>query len=279
MSAQSEAVAQHEASILAGGEPSNQRMESLEARIHYKFCNPLLLAEALTHPSLAYETQGPHFDNQRLEFLGDAVLQLVLTRELFIAFPDLDEGTMTKLRSQLVSRPALQKYALRIDLGAYLLMGKGEAASGGRERASTLADAVEALVGAMYLDGDLGAASKFVLSLCEPELQQMDVDPDQLNPKGQLQELLQAASSGNPNYTIVSQDGPDHCKVFVSEVQWRGQLLGRGTGQSKRLAEAAAAKDALSAPFVVAIREALAQQKDTRRPASLVKAGEQLVQK
>ena len=100
-------------------------MEALEARISYTFRNPRLLAEALTHPSLAYETQGPHFDNQRLEFLGDAVLQLILTRKIFLLFPQLDEGRLTKLRSQLVSRTALERYALRIDLGAYLLMGKG----------------------------------------------------------------------------------------------------------------------------------------------------------
>ena len=229
-------------------------MESLEDRINYKFGNPLLLAEALTHPSLAYETQGPHFDNQRLEFLGDAVIQLILTRELFLSFPDLDEGTLTKLRSQLVSRPALQRYAQRIDLGNYLLMGKGEAASGGRTRASTLSDALEALVGAIYLDSDLAAATKFLLLLCDSELRQMDVNPDELNPKGQLQEILQGSGAGGPTYSIVAEEGPDHAKTFLAKVEWQGQILAIGEGNSKKQAETAAAKLALEATAVASAK-------------------------
>ncbi len=225
-------------------------MEPLEVRIKLKFNNPLLLAEALTHPSLSYETQGPHFDNQRLEFLGDAVLQLILTRELFTSFTNLDEGTLTKLRSQLVSRPALQKYALRLNLGAYLLMGKGEASSGGRERPSTLADALEALIGAIYLDRDLEAATCFVLNLCRPELDALDLDQDHLNPKGRLQEILQASGAPSPVYELVHQRGPDHCKEFVSRVIWQGQSLGSGQGTSKKLAETAAARQALHNPLV-----------------------------
>jgi ribonuclease-3 len=227
----------------------------LEAVIGYRFANPLLLNEALTHPSVSYEAQAPHADNQRLEFLGDAVIQLILTRELFIGFPDLSEGVLTKLRSQLVSRTALQRCALRINLGAYLKMGKGEAASGGRDRPSTLADALEALIGAIYLDSDLPRATDFMLELCENELRQMDVDPDQLNPKGQLQELLQTSAALSPTYTIVSQEGPDHCKVFEAAVHWQGRLLGRGLGQSKKQAEAEAASDALHHPEVTALRD------------------------
>jgi ribonuclease III len=236
--------------------PNNDlpRMESLESRIGYKFTNPLLLAEALTHPSLAYETQGPHFDNQRLEFLGDAVLQLILTRELFLTFHQLDEGTLTKLRSTLVSKPALCRYAQHIELGTYLLMGKGEAASGGRERASTLADALEALIGAIYLDEGLSAATSFVLRQCEGELRSLNTDPDLLNPKGQLQELLQSVGHASPIYRIVSQNGPDHCKSFVASVEWRGQALAEGMGHSKKLAESDAAKLALDHPLVVGFR-------------------------
>ena len=118
-------------------------MDSIEIRLGYKFRNPLLLAEALTHPSLAYESQKAHFDNQRLEFLGDAVLQLALTEHLFRSFPDVTEGRMTKLRAQLVSRNALAQFAVSLRLGNYILLGKGEEASGGRKRASTLADAFE----------------------------------------------------------------------------------------------------------------------------------------
>lgn len=225
-------------------------MEPLEDRIKIKFNNPLLLAEALTHPSLSYETQGQHFDNQRLEFLGDAVLQLILTRELFTSFPTLDEGTLTKLRSQLVSRTALQKYAMRLDLGSYLLMGRGEAASGGRERASTLSDAFEALIGAIYLDQGLETTTKFVLELCRPELDELDLDQDNLNPKGRLQEILQASGLPSPVYELLQQRGPDHCKEFVSRVIWQGMPLGSGQGTSKKLAETAAARQALHNPLV-----------------------------
>lgn len=226
-------------------------MEALEARIHYTFRNPRLLAEALTHPSLAYETQGPHFDNQRLEFLGDAVLQLILTRKIFLLFPRLDEGSMTKLRSQLVSRIALQRYAQRIGLGAYLLMGKGEASSGGRERPSTLADAVEALVGAIYIDSGLDEATAVVLRLCHEEIASLDLDQEHLNPKGRLQEILQSTGAPSPTYEMLDERGPDHRKEFVSRVFWQGEPLGVGQGSSKKLAETAAAREALSHPTVV----------------------------
>ena len=228
-------------------------MEALEARIQYTFKNPRLLAEALTHPSLAYETQGPHFDNQRLEFLGDAVLQLILTRQIFLLFPGLDEGRLTKLRSQLVSRTALQRYAHRIGLGAYLLMGKGEAASGGRDRPSTLADAVEALVGAIYLDSDLEAASRVVLNLCREEIVTVDLDHAHLNPKGRLQEILQATGAPSPTYELLDERGPDHRKEFVSKVFWQGETLGVGSGTSKKLAETAAAREALTHPVVASL--------------------------
>jgi ribonuclease-3 len=233
---------------------SGDGAEALERQINYRFSNPRLLFEALTHPSLAYETQGPHFDNQRLEFLGDAVLQLVLTRELFLALPDLDEGTLTKLRSQMVSRPALQKCAERLGLGTYILMGKGEEASGGRTRPSSLADALEALIGAIYLDSGLNEAATFILSVCAPELVQMDLHPDQLNPKGQLQEIIQSAGSSNPVYSIISQEGPDHCKIFVAKVEWNSHLLATGMGPSKKQAETAAAREALLHPLVAVLK-------------------------
>ena len=225
-------------------------MESLEQRTGYKFRNSLLLAEALTHPSLAYETQRPHFDNQRLEFLGDAVLQLVLTDQLFHQFPEFNEGKLTKLRSRLVSRKALERTAKSIHLGDYLLMGKGEEASGGRDRPSTLADALESLIGAVYLDSGLSSARAFVLRLCAGPIQEIVDDPDEINPKGQLQELLQADSTISPHYHIISQKGPDHCKTFQAQVIWRGQVLGSGSGNSKKLAETAAARDALRGPVI-----------------------------
>ncbi len=225
---------------------------SLEEQFGYTFQNPLLLAEALTHPSLAYETHRAHFDNQRLEFLGDAVLQLVFTHELFRTFIDYNEGNLTKLRARLVSRTALAVYARARGLGAHLLMGRGEEASGGRDRSSTLSDAFEALLGAIYLDGGLEAARSVILRLCATELARITAEPKEVNPKGQLQEMLQALSASSPHYTIIASEGPDHQKRFVARVDWKGCTLGTGSGLSKKLAETAAAEAALASDQVKA---------------------------
>jgi len=220
-------------------------MNPLEQRIGHKFRNSLLLAEALTHPSLGHETQRHHFDNQRLEFLGDAVLQLIFTEHLFRLFPYFSEGQLTKLRSRLVSREGLKVHAMSIGLGTYLMMGRGEEASGGRQRASILADAFEALVGAMYLDSSLEVVRRFVLDEAQEDIQRLALQPLEVNPKGQLQEILQAISPKSPTYEIVSQAGPEHQKVFVARVFWEGRQLGLGEGPSKKQAETAAALDAL----------------------------------
>jgi ribonuclease-3 len=217
----------------------------LEKRIGYKFRNPLLLAEALTHPSLGHETQRHHFDNQRLEFLGDAVLQLVITEQLFTQFGKEAEGLLTKLRSRLVSRDALHAHAAALGLGAHLMMGRGEEASGGRERDSTLADAFEALVGAIYLDSDLETVRRFILREAADDLAQVAEQPVDVNPKGQLQELLQAISPVSPVYEVLSQTGPEHAKHFVVRAIWEGVSLGEGSGKSKKQAETAAALDAM----------------------------------
>ena len=228
-------------------------IQSLEEQFGYQFQNPLLLAEALTHPSLAYETHRAHFDNQRLEFLGDAVLQLIFTHELFRTFMDYNEGNLTKLRARLVSRSALAAYARARGVGQHLLMGRGEEASGGRGRASTLSDAFEALIGAIYLDGGLEAARAVVLRLCAEDLARICDEPREVNPKGQLQEMLQALSATSPHYSIVSEEGPDHQKTFVARVEWNGRTLGTGSGLSKKLAETAAAEAALTSDEVKAI--------------------------
>ena len=220
-------------------------MIPIETRIHYKFRNSLLLAEALTHPSLGHETQNRHFDNQRLEFLGDAVLQLIFTDLLFKIFPTAPEGQMTKLRARMVSRDGLKGYAHHLGLGDYLLMGKGEEASGGRGRASTLADAFEAVVGAMYLDSDLQTVREFVLQSAADEIEQLKIEPVDVNPKGMLQEILQSLGSAGPFYTVVSEEGPEHQKTFISKVEWNDAELGRGTGRSKKESETAAAFNAL----------------------------------
>jgi ribonuclease-3 len=221
-------------------------MSPIEERIGYKFRNSLLLAEALTHPSLGHETQRYHFDNQRLEFLGDAVLQLVISEHLFRRFGGGAEGQLTKLRSRLVSRETLKMHAAALDLGRYLLMGRGEEASGGRDRTSTLADAFEALIGAIYLDGGLDSAREFILTQAHSDLAQLAEEPIEINPKGQLQELLQSISPRSPVYELISQSGPEHEKTFVVQAVWEGIVLGQGSGRSKKQAETAAALEAMT---------------------------------
>ncbi len=221
------------------------QMDSLEVLLGYKFRNSLLLAEALTHPSLAYETQRPHFDNQRLEFLGDAVLQLALTDHLYHLFPSFTEGDLTKMRARLVSKNALCNLASGIDLGDYVLLGRGEKASGGRQRASTLADAFEALLGAVYLDGGFEAARDVVLKVAEAEVAKIIEKPEERNPKGSLQEVLQTIQPESPVYKVVGEEGPDHNKHFLVEVHWNGVVLAQGQGRNKKQAEAAAATEAL----------------------------------
>src|SRR3954447_3554429 len=220
-------------------------MNPLEERIGYKFRNPLLLAEALTHPSVGHETQRHHFNNQRLEFLGDAILQLVITEYLYHHFSAEAEGQLTKLRSRLVSRESLRVRAAALDLGQYLMIGRGEEASGGRKRASTMADACEALIGAVYLDSDLATAKDFILTQSRPDLEQLAEAPVDINPKGDLQELLQSISPTSPAYELVSESGPEHDKTFVVKCVWDGMVLGEGSGRSKKQAETAAASDAM----------------------------------
>jgi len=221
-------------------------MNPLEARIGYKFRNSLLLAEAMTHPSLSLERRDYSFDNQRLEFLGDSVIQLVFTEHLYRLFGESSEGQMTKMRTRLVSRHALKEHAANLDMGRYLMMGRGEEANGGRERESTLADAFEALVGAIYLDGGFEVARRFLLNEAEEVFEQIAASPEEINPKGQLQECLQALHPDAPTYELIEQSGPEHSKQFVCRVIWQGRELGRGCGLSKKEAEVAAARLALA---------------------------------
>lgn len=220
-------------------------MHPLEERIPHQFQNPELLREALTHPSVRHERPRPFFDNQRLEFLGDAVLQLVVTEYLFARFGEVGEGPLTIRRARLVSRESLRRYAQQLDLGRHLLLGRGEEASGGRERASTLADAFEALLGALYLDGGMEVTRRFILVEMEQDLERLEEESLEINPKGQLQELLQAISPRSPVYELLSQSGREHEKTFAVRVVWEKQVLGDGTGRSKKQAESAAALAAL----------------------------------
>jgi len=217
----------------------------LEERIGYQFRDAGLLTEALTHPSVAHEKQKKHFDNQRLEFLGDAVLQLVVTEHLFARYGEAGEGRLTIQRARLVSRQALKVHAARLDLGRHLLMGRGEDASGGRQRDSTLGDAFEALLGAIYLDSDLETARRFILAEMKDDLERLEEEPLEVNPKGQLQEILQAISPRSPVYELLAQVGREHERTFSVRVVWEGQVLGEGSGRSKKQAETAAALAAL----------------------------------
>jgi ribonuclease-3 len=222
--------------------------QKLQKIIGHSFKNPELLQEALTHPSLAHEKggNGTHH-NQRLEFLGDAVLQLILTDHIFAMYPDFPEGKLTQVRAHLANRHTLHRRALEIGLGEYLLLGKGEEASGGRQRLSNLADAYEALLGAVYLDGGIRAARRFVARQFKLEFKNLREATPRQNPKGRLQELLQERSAANPQYRVISETGPDHNKRFEAVVEWEGREIGRGRGSSKKLAEVAAAEAALNA--------------------------------
>lgn len=221
-------------------------VEKVETNLGYRFRDSSLLRAALTHPSFAAENKLELSDNQRLEFLGDAVLELALTEVLYVRFPEEREGVLTKWRARLVSKPALAEFALQLELGPALLIGKGEDANSGRERASNLADCLEAVLGAVYLDGGFEEAKAVIIRFVSEALQEVTQSLETGNPKGELQEVLQAIASESPNYSIVSAKGPDHAKTFVASVVWRSELLGKGEGASKKLAEAAAAANALS---------------------------------
>jgi ribonuclease III len=220
-------------------------LKSLQARLGYSFRDEDLLRLALTHPSVAHEQGAAVQHNQRLEFLGDAVLQLILTGELYQKFPALGEGPLTKARAQMVNRRALASQGRRLGLGEHLIVSRGEEVSGGRERPSALADAFEALLGAIFLDCGYEAARDFVLRQFLEEFGELEVVPNLENPKGELQEILQANSTEAPQYQLEAVSGPDHDRLFESAVYHQGVELGRGKGKSKKEAESQAALAAL----------------------------------
>lgn len=220
-------------------------VEVLQQRLGYQFRDDGLLYLALTHPSVAHENAKDLEHNQRLEFLGDAVLQLVLTHELYEKFPAFDEGPLTKARAKLVNRRTLAEHARALGIGAHLILSRGEEMHGGRERPSALADTFEALLGAIFLDGGFDAARGFILREFSAAFGKLTVPPTIENPKGELQELLQAHSPESPQYYLVSTTGPDHDRVFECVVEHGGVELARGSGKSKKAAESNAALAAL----------------------------------
>lgn len=222
-------------------------LQQLEATLGYTFRDPSYLVLAMTHPSLAHESgAGPaQHHNQRLEFLGDAVLQIVITAELYRKFPLYGEGPLTQARAQLVNRTSLGAQGRRLRLGDFLILSRGEETTGGRSRTSTIADAFEAVIGAVFLDAGYDATRELIVRLFIEEFGELTELPSLTNPKGDLQELLQTSSPEPPRYDQISVSGPDHFRQFECSVHHLGVELGRGVGRSKKLAESAAAVAAL----------------------------------
>ena len=221
------------------------QLSDLQERLAYTFRDIGLLRLALTHPSTAHESAGNTPHNQRLEFLGDSVLSLVLTQELYEKFPGVGEGPLTKARAQMVNRQTLATEARRLGLGEHLVLSHGEEISGGRDRPSSLADAFEALLGAIFLDGGFEAARDFILRSFRDAFGQLAKIPNLDNPKGELQEILQERSAESPHYELTMVTGPDHDREFECAVLHNGVELGRGKGKSKKAAESEAALAAL----------------------------------
>ena len=218
-------------------------MESLEKKLQYTFTNRELLSEALNHSSYANEHRSAGISsNERLEFLGDSVLGFVTAEFLFRMYPQLPEGDLTRMRAALVCEQSLYEVAKLLDLGSYLKLGKGEEAGGERQRQSILADAVEAVFAAVYLDGGMEKIRSLIHRVL---LSQAPAAEDRRDYKTTLQEIIQRKSGQVLTYHMVAEDGPDHNKTFLFQVCLNGEPIGQGEGHSKKEAEQAAAKDAL----------------------------------
>lgn len=216
---------------------------SLNERLGLSFSNFSLLTAALTHRSYANEHMDGTEDNERLEYLGDAVLDFIVAEWSYRRFPEQPEGILTKVRAYLVQNDRLADFARKIDLGKALRLGRGEKTSGGNHRDSVLGSTFEALLGAIFLDANYEKARSFVLPFIEPS---GDTVLDEINdPKSQIQEKVQAEKLGKLVYRVVSTSGPDHAKTYEVEVEIDGKVLGRGSGSSKAAAEREAARDAL----------------------------------
>ena len=221
---------------------TNERLTELQSRIGYSFAKPEYLKRALMHSSYVPGTGG---DNERMEFLGDAVLELCVSEELFFRFPDMQEGMLTKNRASIVCEYALFRAAKAVGLGAFLLLGRGEDASGGREKPSILSDAFEAVIAAIFLDGGLEPAKTFIHRFV---LSQLDLSTPvyEKDHKTRLQELIHARTHGKQvTYRLIGEAGPDHDKTFTMQAVLEDTVLGTGTGHSKQSAGQAAAEDAL----------------------------------
>jgi ribonuclease-3 len=221
------------------------QLAELERRLDVHFRDRTLLHTALVHGSVGTEARSRHGDNyERLEFLGDAVLNLVVADHLYRLFPTRLEGDLARLRASVVSEGPLARIARAMDLGRYMLLGRGEEKGGGRSRASLLADALEAVVGAVYVDAGYGVAHYCVTRWFAEDLSRLE-EPGGSDYKSLLQELVQQRERRLPRYRITGQEGPEHNRAFVAVVEVSGRIIGEGRGKSKKEAEQAAAQQAL----------------------------------
>jgi len=221
-------------------------LATLSEMLKISFHDRSLLEQAMVHSSYLNENPGyAPFSNERLEFLGDAILDFIVAEKLYQDYPELTEGEMTRLRSILVRRDTLARIARNIELGDYLYLGKGEEASGGRHKPANLAGALEAMIAAVFLDQGLTIAKELILRLFDDELKKVIMSGTEVDYKSRLQELIQSQYQLTPSYRLIEATGPDHDKRFIVEVMVGDIVLGRGSGKSKKLAEAEAARSAL----------------------------------
>jgi len=234
---------------LADAPPDHEHnITLLQQRLEYTFQEPALLLQAITHPSYVNEHPEDGLgDNQRLEFLGDAVLDFVTGAWVYRQYPDFAEGRLTRLRAALVRTQALAQFARQIGIGDALRLGRGEEDAGGRERDANLCDAFEAVVGAIYIDGGLPLVETFTERLIGPLAESTLAAEADMDAKSRLQEWSQAKRGITPRYRIVAEKGPDHEKTFVAEVLLSKEVVGSGTGHSKQAAEQEAAQEAWDA--------------------------------
>ncbi len=229
---------------MAEYEKYTDKLEEFEKVIGYTFKNKKLLFEALSHSSFANELKGRNSSNERLEFLGDSVLSIVVSDHLFRHFSHLPEGDLTKIRAALVCERALFGFAERIDLGNHIFLSRGEENCGGRKRPSIVSDAFEAVIAAIYLDGGIEAAREYVLGFIPKDLNR-DTAKALQDHKTVLQEIIQRNPEEKVEYVIESESGPEHDKKYVVNVLLNGAVIGKGTGHTKKQAEQQAAKEAL----------------------------------
>lgn len=219
-------------------------MELLEKNLKYTFKNKELLKNALAHSSYTNEKKGGLTSNERLEFLGDSVLSIIVSEYIYKNFPNLPEGQLTRIRASLVCEKALCSFSKQLGVGDYILLGKGERANGGAERPSILADAFEAILAAIYLDGGMEPAKNHILRFIKKELSHLE-NENFKDYKTELQEIIQRNPEEKLTYVLTGETGPDHDKCFTVEVHLNSNVIGEGSGHSKKNAEQAAAKKAL----------------------------------